>query len=67
MHLNDAKKKLGSKIDRHASLGEGLIGLDAFKFIMRDSRFEEIPLILETPEPEIWQDEIEMLYKFAKE
>jgi len=67
MHLNDAKKELGSKVDRHASLGKGLIGMDAFKFIMQDERFDEIPIILETPEPEIWQQEIELLYKLEKE
>lgn len=64
VHLNDAKKELASKVDRHAPLGKGFIGLDAFKFIMEDPRFEEIPFILETPDPEIWPDEINLLYKF---
>ena len=45
MHLNDAMKPLGSRVDRHAPLGEGSIGLDAFRYIARDSRFDGIPLI----------------------
>ena len=62
MHLNDAKKPLGSKIDRHESIGKGEIGIDTFKWIMNDPRFDEMPLILETPNSEIWAEEIEMLY-----
>jgi deoxyribonuclease IV len=66
MHLNDAKKPLGSKVDRHESIGKGLIGLDAFGFIMNDSRMDEIPLILETPDPDIWAEEIELLYSLIE-
>jgi apurinic endonuclease (APN1) len=66
MHLNDAKRELGSKVDRHSSLGEGIIGIDAFKAIMSDSRFNGIPLIMETPEPEKWSTEIAMLKSFDK-
>jgi deoxyribonuclease-4 len=62
MHLNDAKKPLGSKVDRHESIGKGEIGIDTFKWIMNDPRFDEMPLILETPNDEIWAEEIEMLY-----
>jgi deoxyribonuclease-4 len=62
MHLNDAKKPLGSKVDRHESIGKGEIGIDTFKRIMNDPRFDEMPLILETPNDEIWAEEIEMLY-----
>ncbi len=62
MHLNDAKKPLGSKIDRHESIGKGEIGLDTFKWLMNDPRFDEMPLILETPNDEIWAEEIELLY-----
>lgn len=62
MHLNDAKKDLGSKVDRHESIGKGMIGLGAFGFIMNDPRFDEIPLILETPDEELWKEEIELLY-----
>ncbi|MCK9337769.1 MAG: deoxyribonuclease IV [Arcobacteraceae bacterium] len=62
MHLNDAKPALGSKVDRHDSLGKGNIGLDSFRFLMNDERMDDIPLILETIEPEIWKEEIELLY-----
>ncbi len=65
MHLNDALKPLGSRVDRHAPLGEGHIGLDCFKFIMEDSRFDDIPLILETPDDTLWAAEIEMLRSFS--
>ncbi len=65
MHLNDAMRPLGSRIDRHAPLGEGTIGLEAFRFIASDARFDGIPLILETPVPERWPEEIAMLRDFA--
>lgn len=65
MHLNDSKVELNAHRDRHDSLGKGFIGIDVFKFIMRDKRFEKIPLILETPDPEIWSDEIAMLTEFS--
>ncbi|BDH45170.1 putative endonuclease 4 [Salmonella enterica subsp. enterica serovar Choleraesuis] len=61
MHLNDAKSEFGSRVDRHNSLGEGNIGHDAFRYIMRDARFDGIPLILETTNPDIWAEEIAWL------
>jgi deoxyribonuclease-4 len=64
MHLNDAKIALGSKRDRHRSLGKGTIGIEAFKLIMRDPRFDEIPLILETEDDSLWPEEIKLLYSF---
>ena len=64
MHINDSKPPLGSKKDRHHSLGKGEIGLDAFKFIMNDGRMDDIPLILETIDSDIWKEEIELLYSF---
>ena len=67
MHLNDSKKELGSRVDRHESLGDGEIGLEAFRFIMQDQRFDDIPLILETPDTDRWPVEIEMLYSMAEE
>ncbi len=66
MHLNDSKKELGSRVDRHESLGKGFIGIDCFKFLMADERFNGIPLILETPDPAIWADEIKLLRSFEK-
>lgn len=67
MHINDSKKELGSKVDRHESLGLGTIGINAFERIMKDERFDNIPLILETPNTEIWADEIAQLKKFSKQ
>ena len=64
MHLNDSKKDLGTRVDRHESLGKGFIGIDCFKFLMADDRFNGIPLILETPDPAIWADEIKLLRSF---
>mgnify|MGYP003729194347 CR=1 FL=1 len=49
IHLNDSKKGLGSRIDRHDHLGKGAIGLEAFRMIMNDPRLIDIPKILETP------------------
>ena len=65
MHLNDAKSEFQSKVDRHHSLGQGNIGLEAFEYIMNDPRFDDIPLILETVEPEIWGEEIKLLYSLV--
>lgn len=66
VHLNDAKVELGSKKDRHHSIGKGTLGIEPFKFIMNDKRFDDIPLILETIEPEIWEQEIKLLYSLIK-
>jgi len=61
MHLNDAKKGLGTKVDRHESIGKGELGLEPFARIMNDPRFDNMPLILETPDEEIWAEEIKLL------
>ena len=61
MHLNDAKSEFNSRVDRHHSLGEGNIGKTVFSYIMRDPRFDNIPLILETVNPDIWAEEIAWL------
>jgi deoxyribonuclease-4 len=66
MHLNDSKPDLGSRVDRHDSIGEGKIGLEAFRLIMNDERIDDIPMILETPNSEIWAQEIELLYSLIK-
>ena len=66
MHLNDAKKELGSRVDRHDSLGKGTLGIEPFKWIMEDERFDGIPLILETPDEALWPEEIRMLKGFVK-
>ncbi len=66
MHLNDSKKDLGSRVDRHENIGKGLLGLELFGFIMNDRRFEEIPMILETPDSDIWAEEIRLLYSLEE-
>lgn len=65
LHLNDSKKGVGCKVDRHASLGRGTLGVKFFEMLMHDSRMDEIPIILETPAPAIWKEEIEWLYSLA--
>ncbi|CQR23470.1 endonuclease IV [Yersinia enterocolitica] len=66
MHLNDAKSEFNSRVDRHHSLGEGNIGKTVFSYIMRDARFDNIPLILETVNPDIWAEEIAWLKSQAE-
>jgi len=62
MHINDSKPKLGSRVDRHHSLGLGELGWDTFRWIMNDERLDDIPLILETIDESIWAKEIQELY-----
>lgn len=64
IHLNDSKKGAGSHIDRHAPLGQGMLGLEPFKKMMKDSRFNNIPIILETPDDTLWKEEIALLRSF---
>lgn len=64
MHLNDSKPDLGARVDRHHSLGQGKLGWEVFRYIMRDARFDGIPLVLETIDETLWADEIEALYGF---
>lgn len=64
MHLNDARSPLGSRVDRHASLGDGHLGWEPFSMIMADPRTAGIPLILETPDPERWPEELRILKRF---
>jgi len=65
-HLNDAKSDLGSRIDRHDSIGKGKLGVEAFRLLMNDPRFDDMPLILETIDEALWPAEIEFLYSLAK-
>lgn len=59
LHLNDSKSARGSRVDRHEHIGKGKIGLDAFRFIMRDSRFRKIPKVLETPKGKELREDVE--------
>lgn len=61
MHINDTMKGHGSRVDRHHSIGAGFLGDGAFKMIMSDPRFDNIPLILETPDESLWPVEIQKL------
>jgi deoxyribonuclease-4 len=61
LHLNDGKKSRGSRVDRHERLGKGTLGLETFRMIMTDPRFDNIPMILETPDPSRWAEEIRLL------
>ena len=61
IHLNDSKKGAGSRVDRHETLGNGMLGKDFFARFMHDTRFDDMPIILETPEPTIWAKEISWL------
>jgi deoxyribonuclease-4 len=65
LHLNDGKKTLGSRVDRHASLGQGTLGLETFRMIVNEPRFEGIPMILETPDESRWAEEIRMLMEMV--
>ncbi len=61
-HINDSKVDLGSRKDRHDSIGRGKLGMDAFKLLMNDPRFDDLPLILETIDDSLWATEIQLLY-----
>ncbi|MCP4476154.1 MAG: deoxyribonuclease IV [Gammaproteobacteria bacterium] len=67
MHLNDSKVDFASRVDRHHSLGHGKLGLEVFKYIMQDARFNNIPMVLETIDSELWPQEIELLYNMANQ
>jgi deoxyribonuclease-4 len=62
LHLNDTKKEFGSRVDRHDSIGKGLLGEEVFLRIMNDPRFDKMPIILETPDDALWAEEVRMLY-----
>lgn len=66
MHINDSKKELATRVDRHDNVGKGVMGLKMFELLMNDSRFDGIPLILETPDESLWAEEIKLLYSLEK-
>ena len=66
MHINDSKREVASRVDRHANIGEGIMGMDIFRFIMNDPRFDDMPLILETPDETLWPQEIQLLYSLIQ-
>ena len=66
MHLNDSKKELGTRVDRHDSVGKGTMGMELFHQVMNDPHLDNIPIILETPDESLWAQEIALLYSFIK-
>ncbi|MCD8166180.1 MAG: deoxyribonuclease IV [Bacteroides sp.] len=66
IHLNDSKKALATRVDRHECIGKGFIGMDFFRKFMNDDRFNHIPIILETPEESLWKEEILLLRSFRE-
>ena len=66
IHLNDTKKELGSRVDRHDNIGKGFLGESFFAILVNDPRFDNIPLILETPDETLWPEEISKLYSMIK-
>jgi len=64
-HINDSKVDLGSRKDRHDSIGHGKLGMKAFALLMNDSRFDDMPLILETIDDSLWEAEIKLLYSLV--
>lgn len=66
MHVNDSKKELATKVDRHDNIGKGFLGEEVFRMLMNDNRFDNMPLILETPEETLWEEEIRRLYSFIE-
>jgi deoxyribonuclease-4 len=67
MHLNDSRKELSTRVDRHDNIGKGFLGEEVFRMLMNDSRFDNLPLILETPEESLWEEEIKRLYSMVGE
>ena len=67
IHLNDSKKEISTRVDRHDNVGKGYLGIDFFKRFMADKRFDNMPIILETPDETLWKEEIALLKEFAGE
>jgi deoxyribonuclease IV len=67
IHLNDARARLGSRLDRHAPIGQGHLGRQTFRRLLRDPRLREVPMALETPGPEpTWRREIALLRRLGR-
>jgi len=66
LHLNDTKKDFATRVDRHENIGTGFLGIDTFEMFVNDSRFDDMPLILETPDDSLWETEIKKLYSLIK-
>ncbi len=67
MHLNDSKKDHATRVDRHEQIGEGFINEECFRWLLKQDFTDDVPLVLETPDPDKWKDEISLLRSFATE
>ena len=68
MHINDSKGPMGSHMDRHEEIGKGLIGLEGFRNFMNDDRWDNLPMVLETPKAEKgYKQELKLLRSLVKE
>jgi deoxyribonuclease-4 len=66
IHLNDSKKEFATRVDRHNSIGQGFLGMDIFEILMNDPHFDQMPIILETPDESLWAGEISLLYSLIR-
>lgn len=66
IHLNDSKKEFATRVDRHNSIGQGFLGMEIFEVLMNDPHFDNMPIILETPEETLWAEEIRLLYSLIR-
>lgn len=66
IHINDSKKELATRVDRHDNIGKGFLGEDMFRMLMNDTRLDNMPLILETPDESLWEAEIKNLYSLIR-
>ena len=66
IHLNDSKKELSTRVDRHDSIGKGFLGTEIFEVLMNDPHFDNLPIILETPDESLWAEEISWLYSLIR-
>jgi deoxyribonuclease-4 len=66
IHINDSKKELATRVDRHDNIGKGFLGEDVFRMLMNDIRLDNMPLILETPDESLWEAEIKNLYSLIR-
>ena len=66
IHINDSKKNFATRVDRHENIGKGFLGEEVFRILMNDNRFDDMPLILETPDESLWEEEIKKLYSLIE-
>ena len=65
-HLNDSARPRGARVDRHANIGRGAIGLPAFRYLVNDERFQQTPAVLETPDPGRYARGLRLLHSLIR-